>query len=134
MTGILIIAHAPLATALRDCAAHIFGGLPPVRVGVIDVQANHDPAAVLAQARAALQKEAEMLVLTDMYGATPANIAKQLATVPNVRVLAGVNLPMLVRAVCYQRQQMPLDVLADKASAGAINGIQEIAAAMPPVS
>jgi len=104
-----------------------------VRIGVIDVQANHDPAEVLAQAQAALREDAEMLVLTDMYGATPANIASQLANVPNVRVLVGVNLPMLVRAVCYQRQQAPLDVLADKALAGAINGIQEMVAAVPPV-
>ena len=55
-----------------------------------------------------------------MFGATPANIAGRLASVPNVRVLCGVNLPMLVRAVCYRAT--PLDTLVDKALAGAHQG------------
>lgn len=65
-----------------------------------------------------------------MYGATPANIAGQLAKVDGVRVLAGVNLPMLVRAVCYRTT--PLDTLVDKALAGSTKGIHEIAAGTPP--
>ncbi len=128
MAGILIIAHAPLATALRECVAHIYGGLP-ARIGALDVLPDSDPALVIAQANAEIERLREdngALVLTDMFGATPANIAARLATTPQVRVLAGVNLPMLVRAVCYRAT--PLDTLVEKALAGASSGVQAIAA------
>jgi mannose PTS system EIIA component len=131
MAGILIIAHAPLATALRDCIAHIYGGCP-ARVGALDVLPDSDPTEVVRQANSEIERLREengALVLTDMFGATPSNIASRLATLPQVRVLAGVNLPMLVRAVCYRTT--PLDTLVEKALAGASNGIQAIGPATP---
>jgi len=67
--------------------------------------------------------------LTDLFGATPSNIAARLASLPRVRVLAGANLPMLVRAVCYR--SIPLDTLVDKALAGGIKGIQAVS---PPAA
>ena len=133
MAGILIIAHTPFATALRDCLAHIYGGLP-ARIGCIDVTPNCDPVQVVAQAHAEidrLQEENGALVLTDMFGATPANIAARLAS-PQLRVLAGVNLPMLVRAVCYRAS--PLDTLVDKALAGATKGIHEVGTSANPTA
>ncbi|MCG5077140.1 PTS sugar transporter subunit IIA [Paraburkholderia tagetis] len=131
MAGILIIAHAPLATALRECIAHIYGGCP-ARIGALDVLPDSDPVEVVAQATAEIERLREengALVLTDMFGATPSNIAARLATVPQVRVLAGVNLPMLVRAVCYRTTS--LDVLVEKALAGASKGIQAIGPSAP---
>jgi mannose PTS system EIIA component len=131
MAGILIIAHAPFATALRDCISHIYGGLP-ARIGVIDVSPDCDPAQQVAFANSEIERLKEdngALVLTDMFGATPANIAGRLATLPNVRVLCGVNLPMLVRAVCYRAT--PLDTLVDKALAGATKGVHAIGPATP---
>jgi PTS system mannose-specific IIA component len=126
MAGILIIAHAPFASALRECIAHIHGGLP-ARIGVIDVMPDCDPPEVIAFAHAEIERLKEengALVLTDMFGATPANIAGRLSSLPDVRVLAGVNLPMLVRAVCYRAT--PLDTLVDKALAGATKGIHAV--------
>ena len=76
MAGILIIAHAPLASALRDCAAHVYCGQPE-RLGAIDVLPDAEPAAVLAQARAKLAELIEdngALVLTDIFGATPTSL------------------------------------------------------------
>ncbi|MGH8780779.1 PTS sugar transporter subunit IIA [Paraburkholderia sp.] len=131
MAGILIIAHAPFATALRECIAHIYGGLP-ARIGAIDVTPDCDPVQIVALAHSEidrLKEENGALVLTDMFGATPSNIAGRLATLPDVRVLAGVNLPMLVRAVCYRAT--PLDTLVDKALAGATKGIHSINANTP---
>jgi PTS system mannose-specific IIA component len=131
MAGILIIAHAPLATALRDCVAHVYGGLP-ARIGVIDVSPDCDPAQVVAFAYSEIERLKEengALVLTDMFGATPSNIAARLASLPQVRVLAGVNLPMLLRAVCYRAT--PLDTLVDKALAGATKGVQPIVPGTP---
>jgi PTS system ascorbate-specific IIA component len=132
MAGILIIAHAPFATALRDCISHIYGGLP-ARIGAIDVTPDCDPAQLVATAESELQRLAEengALVLTDLYGATPSNIAARLAGLPNVRVLAGANLPMLVRAVCYR--SIPLDTLVDKALSGGIKGIQAVGTTSAP--
>ncbi|RDU99940.1 PTS sugar transporter subunit IIA [Trinickia dinghuensis] len=126
MAGILIIAHAPLASALKECVAHIYGGLP-ARIGAIDVLPDCDPVQIVALAHSEidrLREENGILVLTDMFGATPANIASRLATLPGVRVLAGVNLPMLVRGVCYRT--CDLDTLVDKALAGAAKGVHAI--------
>lgn len=126
MAGILIIAHAPLASALRECVAHIYGGLP-ARIGAIDVLPDSDPVQVVAQANSEIERLREengMLVLTDMFGATPANIASRLSALPGVRVLAGVNLPMLVRGVCYRTCE--LDLLVEKALAGATKGVHAI--------
>jgi PTS system ascorbate-specific IIA component len=131
MAGILIIAHTPFASALRECIAHIYGGLP-ARIGVIDVMPDCDPPEVIAFAHAEIERLKEengALVLTDMLGATPANIAARLSTLPDVRVLAGVNLPMLVRAVCYRAT--PLDTLVDKTLAGGTKGVQPIGPATP---
>jgi PTS system mannose-specific IIA component len=128
----LIIAHAPFATALRDCVAHIYGGVP-ARIGVIDVLPDCDPVQMIGLAQKEIERLREengALVLTDMYGATPANIACRLVGLPGVRVLAGVNLPMLVRAVCYR--SVPLDQLADKALAGAASGVHAIGPQMAP--
>jgi PTS system ascorbate-specific IIA component len=132
MAGILIIAHAPLATALKECIAHIYGGLP-ARIGGIDVLPDCDPAQVIRDAQAEidrLREENGALVLTDMYGATPANIACRLAGSSDVRVLAGVNLPMLVRAVCYRAA--PLDQLVEKALMGAAKGVHAVGQQMSP--
>jgi mannose PTS system EIIA component len=131
MAGILIIAHTPLATALRECVAHVYGGLP-ARIGVIDVTPDCDPAQVVAFAYSEIERLKEengALVLTDMFGATPSNIAARLSTLPNVRVLAGVNLPMLLRAVCYRTT--PLETLVDTALAGATKGVHSIGPATP---
>jgi mannose PTS system EIIA component len=130
MAGILIIAHAPLASALRECVAHVYGGLP-ARIGVIDVMPDCDPVEVRATARVEIDRLKEdngALILTDVYGATPGNIAGSLAT-DDVRVLAGVNLPMLVRAVCYRT--IPLETLAEKVLQGGSKGIQELDASTP---
>lgn len=126
MAGILIIAHAPLASALRDCAAHVYCG-PPQRVEAVDVLPDCDPAAVLAECRRlllAVTGDNGALILTDIFGATPANIAARLADPGRVRVLAGVNLPMLVRAICYRADK--LDQLAAKALAGGAQGVLQI--------
>jgi mannose PTS system EIIA component len=130
MAGILIIAHAPFATALRDCISHIYGGLP-ARIGVIDVTPDCDPVEVRAFARSEidrLKEENGAIVLTDVFGATPANIAASLHDA-DVRVLAGCNLPMLVRAVCYRTT--PLGTLTEKILQGGTKGIQELDASTP---
>lgn len=125
--GILIIAHAPLASALRQCVAHVF----PDRVeGVLafDVQPDASAQDSLATARqlAGQFGGAPLLLLTDVMGATPCNVARQLLGSLPARLVAGVNLPMLLRAVTYQEQ--PLDELVARAVSGGSQGMLQVPA------
>ncbi len=130
MTGLLIIAHAPLASALRDAALHTFPEAAQA-LAVYDVPPSADAEQALAAAAERLRglASAETLVLTDVFGATPCNIARQLAEQPGVRVAAGVNVPMLWRALNYRHK--PLDELLALALAGAAQGVMPVAVTRP---
>lgn len=123
--GIFIIAHAPLASALRQCVAHVF----PDRVAgvlALDVQPQASPEETLAAARRAMATlaGAPTLVLADVMGGTPCNVAKQLVDGVHTRLVAGVNVPMLLRAVTYQHE--PLDALVDRALSGGAQGVMQV--------
>jgi PTS system mannose-specific IIA component len=92
--GIFIIAHAPLASALRQCVLHVFPDAAPA-VAVLDVQPNVPTEETLLTARLtmAMLKQPNTLVLTDMFGATPCNVAQKLVDGLNSRLIAGVNCP-----------------------------------------
>ena len=123
---ILIIAHAPLAQALRECALHVFPDAGPV-VSAIDVQADDAPESTLQHARETLQDQADgapTLVLTDVVGATPANVAQKLVEAHDARLVAGVNLPMLLRSICYRHE--PLDELVVRAVSGGAQGVMQM--------
>ncbi|MEJ6006046.1 PTS fructose transporter subunit IIA [Paucibacter sp. AS339] len=121
MPGLLLIAHAPLASAMKAVAEHTFPNCAP-QLAVLDVSPEMSAEAVEAAARALLDKagHVEALVLTDVFGATPCNAAMRLQG-PHVRVLSGVNVPMLWRSLCYVNE--PLADLADRAAQGGLRGI-----------
>jgi PTS system ascorbate-specific IIA component len=73
--------------------------------------------------------EPQMLVLTDVFGATPCNVAQRIVDGSRSRLVAGVNLPMLLRAVTYRRE--PLDVLVARAMAGGTQGVMQVATTAP---
>jgi PTS system ascorbate-specific IIA component len=130
MIGILIVAHAPLASALRDCALHVF---PECAAGVqaLDIAPNASPEESLLLAKAAMARlnTAEVLLLSDVFGATPSNVAEKLNDGIDTRLLAGVNLPMLLRSVCYRHES--LDALAARAQAGGTQGIMLVGCTAP---
>lgn len=128
--GILIIAHAPLATALRQCVLHVFPD-GAIDVAAVDVQPNVPPEETLASATLAmaLLDTAQTLVLTDIFGATPCNVALKLVDGLNSKLIAGVNLPMLLRAVTYRRES--LDALVARALAGGTQGVMQVAITAP---
>ena len=130
MNGIFIIAHAPLASALRQCVLHVFPDSAD-KVGVFDVQPNVPPEETLAGARLALTllNAKEVLVLTDIFGATPCNVAQTLIDGIGSRLVAGVNLPMLLRAVTYSHEA--LESMVTRAMAGATQGVISISATPP---
>lgn len=120
---ILLIAHAPLAHALRAAALHVFDDCG-ASVLALDVRADAEPEDTLLQAQQLLASQLSdtpLLVLTDVFGATPSNVAMRLAETRQARVLTGVNLPMLLRAWCYRAE--PLESMAARAQAGGTQGI-----------
>lgn len=107
LTGICIIAHAPLASALKTCAQHIFSTTQDrcaERILAYDVPPGVDVSEGIARARCLvkelLTQKQGVLVFTDLTGATPANIARSiLEDSPNVRVVSGTNLPAIIAAL-----------------------------------
>lgn len=128
--GIFIIAHAPLASALRQCVLHVFPDLA-VGVAAFDVQPDVPTEETLVEAAQALAllNTRQTLVLTDIFGATPCNVAQKLVAGLNSRLIAGVNLPMLLRTVTYRHES--LDALVARALAGGTQGIMQVAVSAP---
>ncbi len=130
MNGILIVAHAPLASALRSCVLHVFPDSADA-VSALDVLPNVPPEESLAQARALMRQMnlPQTLVLTDVFGATPCNVAKNLVDGVRSKLIAGVNLPMLLRTVSYRHESM--DALVSRAMIGATQGVIQVAVTAP---
>jgi len=125
-TRIFLIAHAPLAQALRACAQHVFPDCDGDWLQTLDVPPHEPPDITLAAARTQLaqggQADVPTLVLTDVLGATPSNIAQRLVEgQAQQRLLSGVNLPMLLRAVSYRHEA--LDTLCERAQQGGTLGV-----------
>ena len=129
-TGILIIAHAPLASALRASVLHVF---PDVSSGILamDVPANESPELTCSNVKVLMDQlnSTQILVLTDVFGATPCNVAQKVVDGLHSRIVAGVNLPMLLRTVNYRHES--LDVLIARAMAGGTQSIMQVAVTAP---
>jgi mannose PTS system EIIA component len=130
MNGIFIIAHAPLASALRQCVLHVFPDNAP-GVAALDVQPNMPPEETLAQARIMLAQlgTSHALVLVDVFGATPCNVAQKLVDGVHSKLITGINLPMLLRTVSYRHES--LDALVARALIGATQGVMQVAITAP---
>ena len=130
MNGILIIAHAPLASALRTCALHVFPD-SEAAIAALDIQPNVPPEESLAQAQALLRQAnwPNALLLTDVFGATPCNVAQKLSDGVRARLITGVNLPMLLRTVSYRHES--LEALVSRAMIGATQGVMQVAVTAP---
>ena len=124
-TCFLLIAHAPLASALRECALHVFPDCAH-DILALDVQADHAPEDSLATAQQLLSQHgsAPVLVLSDMLGATPCNVAQRLIDGTRTRLVVGMNLPMVLRAISYRAE--PLDTLVMRALTGASQAVMQV--------
>ena len=123
MIGILLITHAPLGKAFIEAATHVFRNAPE-QIESLDVIADQDPDEVRRLAREAIARiddGAGVLVLTDIMGATPSNCTLQLCVPGKVEVVAGVSLPMLLRAISYRHNT--LENVAEMALAGGHKGV-----------
>jgi PTS system mannose-specific IIA component len=126
MIGVLIVAHGELGASLVSAVTHVLGARPP-QFDVFAVAADDDPLVLLPKAHAAVaavDSGEGVAVLADLYGATPCNLAVKLADAGHVEVIAGVNLPMLVRAFTYRTKG--LDTLVRKAISGGCEGVLHV--------
>ncbi|OQW87521.1 MAG: PTS fructose transporter subunit IIA [Rhodoferax ferrireducens] len=128
--GIFIIAHAPLASALRQCVLHVFPDAAQA-LAVFDVQPNMptDETLVAAQLTMSLLNTPNTLILTDLFGATPCNVAQKLVDASSAKLITGVNLPMLMRAITYRHEAM--DALVARVIAGGTQGVMQVAVTAP---
>jgi PTS system ascorbate-specific IIA component len=123
MIGILIVAHGAFGEALIHSASHVLGKRP-LRVRQVGLTVHDDPESILPQAKDLVRQLDEgdgVLVLTDIYGATPGNIALKLLAPGRVEGVSGVNLPMLIRALTYREQGLAMAV--EKALSGGTEGV-----------
>jgi PTS system mannose-specific IIA component len=126
MIGILIVAHDTLGDSLVRAVTHVLGARPP-QFEAFAVEASDDPLKLLPRAREAvarLDTGAGVVVFSDIYGATPCNLACKLLVPGRVEGVAGVNLPMLVRAFTYRSRD--LDTLLKKAVSGGCEGVLHV--------
>ena len=126
MACLLLVAHAPLASSLHAVAKHVYPDCSS-RLAAVDI----DPGTTLDAAQAsilaalaALEPE-DVLIMVDVFGATPCNAALAVADGVRARVVAGVNVPMLWRTLCYG--ESALDDLVARAVAGAAQGVMQVA-------
>jgi PTS system ascorbate-specific IIA component len=128
MIGILLVSHGAFGESLIHCASHVLGKRP-LYVRQLGVTVHDDPDEILPVAEDLirfLDQGQGVLVMTDIYGATPSNIAAKLLKAGRVEGLAGVNLPMLIRALTYREE--PLDAVIAKALSGGSEGVMRMPA------
>lgn len=126
MIGILIVAHDNLGDSLVKAVTHVLG-TKPQQFEVLSVAATDDPTVLLPAAREQVERldgGDGVLVFSDIYGATPCNLACKLLVPGRVEGIAGVNLPMLVRAFTYRTRD--LDTMVKKAVSGGCDGVMHI--------
>ncbi|MBM3351834.1 MAG: PTS fructose transporter subunit IIA [Betaproteobacteria bacterium] len=123
MIGVLIVAHGAFGEALIHSASHVLGRRP-LRLRQVGVTVHDDPEAMFSLAQGLVRELDDgggVLVLTDIYGATPGNIALRLLDPGRVEGVSGVNLPMLVRALTYRDKG--LQVMVQKTLSGGTEGV-----------
>ncbi len=126
MIGILLMTHAPLGSAFMQAAKHVFRSMPE-RFEAIDVIADQNIDEVNLMAREAVKRLNDgsgVLVMTDVMGGTPSNCCRHLGEPNEVAVIAGISLPMLLRAITYR--QDTLDVVVEMALAGGQSGAMRV--------
>jgi mannose PTS system EIIA component len=123
MIGILLITHGSLGESLIQCACHVLNRRPP-QLLQLGVSGQDDPLDALPLARRLLSLVDSgdgVVILSDILGATPANIAAKLLEPGRIEGVAGANLPMLLRTITYRERNM--ETLVKKAVAGACEGV-----------
>lgn len=124
--SILIISHNEIGTALLNTVKQTFGSQLPLPTATVELQADTDPEILIPKLKEvvkALDQGDGVLILTDLFGSTPSNVAQQIQDCKHIRIVSGLNLPMLIRVMNYPN--LELAQLAEKARTGGQHGIIE---------
>lgn len=124
--SILIISHEEIGSALLNAVKQAFGSELPLPVATVELEADADPEVLVPKLKnvvQALNRGDGVLILTDLFGSTPSNIARNVQDCKDIRIVTGLNLPMLIRVMNYP--QLSLIQLAEKARTGGQCGIIE---------
>tara|TARA_B100001250_G_C19640776_1_gene718159 strand:- start:585 stop:965 length:381 start_codon:yes stop_codon:yes gene_type:complete len=108
MIGILLVTHGEIGKSLIDCASHILDN-NPTSLQFLSINSNNDLnhySDIISQKIYKLDNGDGVLILTDIYGATPCNLLKKFITKNKVAVIAGVNLPMLIKAISDRKDNL----------------------------
>jgi PTS system ascorbate-specific IIA component len=125
--GILLITHDDIGSSLLESLQKMWIEKLPLPVKVLPIRHDNNPRAFCYHAEnicKSLNQGHGVLVLTDLFHATPCNIASSLIPHCRVRVVSGVNLPMLVKIMNYHKDD--LDTLANKAISGGSQGVCDV--------
>lgn len=123
MIGLFLITHTSYGESLIQCACHVINKRPP-QILQLGLSGQDDPLDTLPLARQMLNlvdTGEGVLIMTDIYGATPANLVLKLLEPGRIEGVAGVNLPMLLRALTYRDKDMA--TLVARATTGGRDGI-----------
>ena len=122
--SLLIISHHEIANAFLDAVKTTFGENLPMPTSTVEIQSDSDPDTLVPELKKickSIDQGGGVLILTDIFGATPSNVAKKLSENENIRIVTGLNLPMLMRVLNYP--DLTLAELAEKATTGGRCGI-----------
>ena len=113
MIGILLVTHGEIGKSLIDCAAHILDDYPN-SVELISINSNNNLSNysnIISQKIEGLDMGNGVLIMTDIYGATPCNLLNKFIIKNKIEVVTGVNLPMLIKAVSDRKDNLSLLVI-----------------------
>ena len=121
MIGLLLVSHGAFGESLIKNVSHILGATPPMlmQLGVVPENKPNEIRDRAKEMLALLDQGNGVLVLADILGATPANVVASLLDPGRIEAVAGLNLPMLLRALTYR--QIPMEMLLEKV----VNGTRE---------
>lgn len=128
MIGLLIVTHETLGHAYSSLVSHFFGPCPE-NVRLLNVAKDDTPEMILAQASALIAEINHgqgALILTDIFGATPCNIARKLIESDDVIMLTGLNAPMMVKAIQYSALRSDVHTFSQEVKDAAISGIMAL--------
>ncbi|MBB5374152.1 PTS sugar transporter subunit IIA [Acidocella aromatica] len=119
MIGMVLVTHGTLATALREAMEHVVGKQKNLATVCIESDAEFEgQRAEIAQRMAEVNTGDGVILLTDMFGGTPSNLAMSMAAQPGVEIIGGVNLPMLVKLAKIRGQETLTEAVAHAEAAG----------------
>ena len=132
MIGLLIITHESIGEAYRSLAQHFFPHGTPENIHILGVQPDEDQNDIINNAIAALQEFPDnrgVLIMTDIFGATPCNAARRMVRADKSAILTGLNAPMMIKAIQYSSQAENLSDFTETVKEAAIRGIFAITSA-----